>query len=977
VAMSERVVRVRCEETKKVGSGYRVAARYVLTARHVVGNAQDCHVRLDGETEYRRSKVVWRGFDNIDIVVLELVDAPPLADRDPIWAACRWVDGECRAAGYPAFLASPDGAEREDFLGRLRPLAGIERGRIHAAGSWAENRDAGRWGGMSGAALFSGGCLIGVVTESLADRLLACSVSKLFDAESFRQTFPEFRFDDTVLWPDSERPAVRQLRPWTKPRTGTVDRPPSELLLAHNEVVPFDDSLRECELARLEVFSVDRGPAMLVFTGPGGAGKTRLMIEWCARMRERGWLAGFVESGHAELVHVTEGETPRLLVVDYPEGRVAEVVALCRRAHAAVASVRLVLLARSKGPWFDELRQEVNGGMVTSACWQELGTLDEVQRRRTYQHARAAFNNAEAIWDEVRPEELERDQLPLFAHMRALLRTYGERHADEQPEQVLACVLDHERKHWRAQLGRLLGCPPSPVMLWDLARVLAAVVLFGGIHGPLGDWLRWLRPELEQREREAFASCIEALYRRGTLVMSLQPDLLGEQLVLEAISHAAEHDGTSGVEWWLGLPIDERAPKGSAGQMLTVLTRLVDRNVEAARGWLRMFVGPRCETWTRACVKLREQADPRGHELAAAVRAVDDVELASHLEEVVPRTSVELLQLSVELTQVMLKHAPQDASHDSRVRRARLLNDLASSLLVAGQPEAALAKTREAVAQYQGLARVWPVYQQDLATALYNLGTASYSMGQFEAAVVATRQCVEIRRYLTRFSPDEFLPKLAKALRNLGAMLTRLGHRAEAMARTQEAVKYLRHLMKGKPDEFRPELARTLDNLGVDMSELGRHAEAMPVIRESVGHLRQLTEADRDAFLPDLARALSNLGATLSELSQQAEALEVAQEAVAQCRELANASREAFQPQLARSLATLGMVQRRSGAHMDSLASLAEGLRVLLPHYRRYHSAHRQLFTTIIQLLRATCEAGGLPVPSDLREWLDQPDERE
>ena len=42
-------------------------------------------------------------------------------------------------------------------------------------------------------------------------------------------------------------------------------------------------------------------------TGPAGAGKTRLMIEWCARMRERGWLAGFVE-GHPDVAPATEGE---------------------------------------------------------------------------------------------------------------------------------------------------------------------------------------------------------------------------------------------------------------------------------------------------------------------------------------------------------------------------------------------------------------------------------------------------------------------------------------------------------------------------------------------------------------------------------------------------------------------------------------------------------------------------------------------
>lgn len=50
---SERVVQVWCGESKKVGSGYRVDARRVLTARHVIDESQDCHVRFDGESDYR------------------------------------------------------------------------------------------------------------------------------------------------------------------------------------------------------------------------------------------------------------------------------------------------------------------------------------------------------------------------------------------------------------------------------------------------------------------------------------------------------------------------------------------------------------------------------------------------------------------------------------------------------------------------------------------------------------------------------------------------------------------------------------------------------------------------------------------------------------------------------------------------------------------------------------------------------------
>lgn len=67
--------------------------------------------------------------------------------------SCRWIDGECQAAGYPEFLVFDDGSKREHFVGELRPLA--ERGRIHAAGYWATERSPDQWCGMSGAGLFS------------------------------------------------------------------------------------------------------------------------------------------------------------------------------------------------------------------------------------------------------------------------------------------------------------------------------------------------------------------------------------------------------------------------------------------------------------------------------------------------------------------------------------------------------------------------------------------------------------------------------------------------------------------------------------------------------------------------------------------------------------------------------------------------------------------------------------------------------
>ncbi len=56
----------------------------------------------------------------------------------------------------------------------------------------------------------------------------------------------------------------------------------------------------------------------MIVTGEGGSGKTRLLLEWCKRMRAKHWLAGFVNMAE-DLRPAALGETPRLLVIDYAD----------------------------------------------------------------------------------------------------------------------------------------------------------------------------------------------------------------------------------------------------------------------------------------------------------------------------------------------------------------------------------------------------------------------------------------------------------------------------------------------------------------------------------------------------------------------------------------------------------------------------------------------------------------------------------
>ena len=127
----------------------------------------------------------------------------------------------------------------------------------------------------------------------------------------------------------------------SRPLRGGVAQTESALLRADAECVPFHP-LREPVLAKvLDWIESAATPAlaMQLRVGAGGSGKTRLMIEACRRLTERGWCAGFLRSGtdldpHA-FARLLRGHPRVLVVLDYAEARQTELVALLRTAPSS------------------------------------------------------------------------------------------------------------------------------------------------------------------------------------------------------------------------------------------------------------------------------------------------------------------------------------------------------------------------------------------------------------------------------------------------------------------------------------------------------------------------------------------------------------------------------------------------------------------------------------------------------------------
>lgn len=171
---------------QRLGSGYRVTAEAVLTAAHVVRDASSIRLRFfteDGWTTELLGERLWID-DSADIAVLRLEGGLDSHDGlaryvSPVRFARITKVVECEALGFPRFTmrrgpASATSGRPAIFRdshharGTTTPLAGVRRGALELALRAPEyDVDANRspWEGMSGAVVWSGKYLIGVVSE--------------------------------------------------------------------------------------------------------------------------------------------------------------------------------------------------------------------------------------------------------------------------------------------------------------------------------------------------------------------------------------------------------------------------------------------------------------------------------------------------------------------------------------------------------------------------------------------------------------------------------------------------------------------------------------------------------------------------------------------------------------------------------------------------------------------------------------------
>ena len=308
----------------------------MLTARHVIapalaGPGGKLLVRPVGVPEWLPARVEWEDAD---------ADAALVVIEDEGWRApagesvLRW--GElagsdpvpCAAVGFPWASVRPDRMrDTAHVYGQLAPLGQLRQGRLDldvASASPSAREGGSPWAGMSGAGVIADSHLVGVITVDPAryqDRLVAVPAGPLLADAGFRARlaahgvpaeaapvgagwYLRLPGGQAVSLAPAYRPVSRRFRP-----------APSTLLRPEHGLVPFLG--RQAVLDQITGWCQDpAGRPVLLVTGGGGSGKTRLGREACVQMLVAGWDAGLADDQRRD-----GAATDRLAAADAAGGR--------------------------------------------------------------------------------------------------------------------------------------------------------------------------------------------------------------------------------------------------------------------------------------------------------------------------------------------------------------------------------------------------------------------------------------------------------------------------------------------------------------------------------------------------------------------------------------------------------------------------------------------------------------------------------
>ncbi|MFE9336924.1 tetratricopeptide repeat protein, partial [Streptomyces sp. NPDC007063] len=601
---------------------------------------------------------------------------------------------------------------------------------------------------------------------------------------------------------------------------------PSRLLRAAHQVVPFTG--RHTDLEALASWRDDPAEKLAVrlVHGPGGQGKTRLAAHFAGLSREAGWTVwqAVVNETGADPLNTSpppEAGTGILLVVDYAERwPTPDLRTLLREPplHRTAGPVRVLLLARPAGVWWDSLETWIDDTLDAPAQAHPLPPLATVPQARAdlFHEARDRFADHLGLPPDQTtrigpPSDLDANAdyaQVLTIHIAALAAVDAHLHHDPaptDPARASAYLLKRERAHWSALHQR------TPEPLSTTPQAMGRTVLTATLTRPLARPHGWdaltqvgladtavAANTLLDDHQTCYPPPVADPARAVTVLEPLYPDRLGEDFL--GLTTPADPANPDAVHPVPGAVTDDWAHQ-AAQRLLTpdtgtstpapwtrdALTVLI----ETARRWPHIATG-------QLYPLLKNQPELALHAGGTALAALADLDtidltVLEAIEPHLPEGRHTDLDVGIAAITSRLAHHRLATTHDPATR-AQIYDDLAVRQSYAGLRDEALTSGEEAVHACRDLTRTNPEHQSDLATSLSNLGSRLAEAGRRNEALPATEEAVDIYRQLAADNPAAHEPGLAASLTNLGSRLAEAGRRNEALPATEEAVDIYRQL---------------------------------------------------------------------------------------------------------------------------------------------------------------------------------------
>ena len=405
-----------------------------------------------------------------------------------------------KALGFPDVQNYPDTQNAEEITGDLGLVPTQDNLHpLHINSSTPEQVTTGSaWAGMSGAPVFYKHLLIGIVKQHpprFGNHRLDISPirfldhDKILDHDKKTQTiwpsdgpnFVDIREDFIYALSEGGVP-FRIGAPHTQwdPENAKI---PSLMLNPRYGLVPFVG--RKETLKELEKWCLENGPtdelAFRLVRGPGGTGKTRLAKELCTKMAAQGWdtwrLSDDPRSqATASSSRIFSLQRHTLLVIDDYADAHTDLLAAIRDWHTRSPShfrFRVLLVARDRGIWAEDLLQKCP---EIKLLWPETNdiTLGDDDTSLSHKDQIEHFTAASRAFLKYADTSTEQAPAtpptpsftspaytsPLFIHIAALLRAYGEPipnnapdshpenpdNTPESTEELLDAILRREKK---------------------------------------------------------------------------------------------------------------------------------------------------------------------------------------------------------------------------------------------------------------------------------------------------------------------------------------------------------------------------------------------------------------------------------------------------------------------------------------------------------------------------------------------------